>query len=114
MVPIVADQMDKADSRLDEPSRDQALRAELGSRFVVEAVEAARGFAFTGKVGISKRFDLHARGEFEVLDAGIELRKIAAHLLMPTIKRLHELQVSALLGSARALRAFEIEDRIAS
>src|SRR5439155_24850184 len=114
MIPVVANQMHKTNAGFDQPPRDQTLLAKfLGSLFI-QAVKPPRYFTFASEVHTAQSLNLHARGELEVLNSGIELGKIAPGLLMVAIQCLSELKIGPLFSGAHSGGTLEIKDRAAA
>jgi len=96
VIPIMVQQVDITHPRLDEPTGHQASHAEVVGRFLADSIETPGGLRFAGDVDALHRLDLHSRGQFEVLNAGIQFLQFATRLKVAAIQGLGQLQIVAL------------------
>ena len=93
VVPIVADPgLHEADSPFHQSARDQGLPG-LGAF----PIHAANRLGFPTDVERLGCFQLHARGQFKGLDAGLELRVLVAILAVTFIEFPQEFELPALV-----------------
>src|SRR5262245_39937915 len=112
MVPelIAGANLDEANAALDQPSGNQAARAELSGGRVVNAVEPLGGDSFAGDVESLAGGDLHARGKFVAGNAGVEVQLSGPIAGMLAIKVVQELQIAFLGRAAHVKRRIEIQN----
>src|SRR5262249_2599936 len=112
-IPWLADgrkDLDKANACFDEPAGQQAAGAIACRRRVVEAVELAHSRGFPGKIEHFAGLELHARGEFVILDAGLQLGLLGILLLMFAVQRGEEIHAVALHAIGQRPRGLEVKD----
>lgn len=79
--------LDEADAAFGEASGHEALASVVLGRFLADAIHRFGGFGFAGEIEDIGRIHLHAEGEVEGVDGGVEilvfftLRLLAVELL---------------------------------
>ena len=104
------EELEKADSPLDETSRNQAACAVFACRFIIEAVHFLCGFGFLRQIeSVLCRF-LHASRQFITGNSGLEIVCTRILRRMAPIEFVEKRQVLFLDFAAKVLRWIKVED----
>ena len=103
-------ELDETDPAFNEASSHETELAEGAGAGFLETVKVTGGGAFGGEVGDAEGFELHARGEFVVGDAGFEIlvEGVAGFLL--AVELVNDREQALLLVRRHAVRALDVVD----
>src|SRR5690606_9967479 len=101
---------DEAHPALDEAAGDEAAGAEVVGLLLADAIHLLRRLALLGEVEGLLRRDLHARGEFEALDARLQFGLAGAFGEMPAVETVDEIEIAFLRIAFQRHGRIEVED----
>lgn len=100
--------LDEADAAFGEAAGHETLAAVVVGHFFADAIHLFGGFGFAGEVEDVGRIHLHAEGEVEGVDGGVEVLVLLGLRLLP-VELLEEVEL-LLLGIEGEVGVFEVSD----
>ena len=105
--------LDESHTALDKATCPETLPCERGANPIVQTVQALDGSGFAAQIECLRGGALHAVGQLEALDPGIQVDLIRAGGAVLPVECCQQIELAALLGLREESRPRGVENRFA-
>ena len=102
----------QADAAFHQTSGQEQFRSVIFRFFVIDPVKLPRFFGFAFQVDNLVGFELHTKGQFEAVDAGLKIGFKGVRIEMTLVHLADEVQLRTLLFNRHPLGPVKVQNRL--